>query len=759
MFVRKDASRIRQREAENARQNRAEIVKALSQGKISRRDLVRWGIMSLAGALVVKNGLHPFARSSFADVPTGTPRSPLFGAKKFTQRMPRLELQTPIPLVNENWEASFPLDLEEPNAKRLSWHTDFSATSNPPSSLVNSLTGRGPIEGRPPGDFFAHQRWQEFFPQVGYILSMARLKNNTSFHPKFPGQELDKVWTFGQGRNARGAATPPLIKARYGEPLLARIYNNLPKNREKNGGFGRNEISTHFHNAHNGAESDGACNAFHFPGTFYDYRWSTTLARRDRINTQATEPRASGPDGNGGLTFVAGDFRELQGSMWFHDHRFFFTAENVYKGNVGVINYYSGPDRGNERLVDPYNVNHRLPSGYALDWGNIDFDVNLVIHDASFDADGQYFFDIFDMLGHLGDLMMVNFAYAPYFEVLPRKYRFRFLNAGMSRFIKLAIVTADKKEVPFTLIANDGNLLVNPIPSDLMGDQLPIQGPAERYDIVVDFSKFKVGDRLQVLNLMMHKTGEKADGTVSISKALKGEDKDPGVGGLLEFRIVSTVESVDAPGLMLYASDADDSRIPMTLTEQIPLVAPVRKRHIEFKKKELNRAKDCLPSCEDKEFLPWVVRINGEDQHSLNANRISLLVPKPGEVEHWTIENGGGGWDHPIHLHFEEGVTFKRNGNTPPVHENLVRKDVWRLPGNGKVEFQVQFGEFGGAYVQHCHNTVHEDFAMLLRYQLIADNGEAQLAISPTPVPTEDGVTFMTPEILPEGDPRRKSSS
>lgn len=759
MFVRKDASRIRQREAENARQNRAEIVKALSQGKISRRDLVRWGLMTLGGALVVKNGLHPLARSSYAAVPTGTPRSPLFGAKKFTQPLPRLEVQTPIPLVNENWEASFPLDLDQPNAKRLSWHTDFSASSNPDPKLVNKLTGRGPIEGRPPGDFFAHQRWREFFPQVGYLMSMAEVRDNTAFHPKFPAQRPDKVWTFGQGPKARGSGTPPLIKARYGEPLLARIYNNLPKDREDNGGFGRNEISTHFHNAHNGAESDGACNAFHFPGTFYDYRWSTTLARRDRINTQATEPRASGPDGNGGLTFVAGDFRELQGTMWFHDHRFFFTAENVYKGNLGMINYYSGPDRGNERLVDTHNVNHRLPSGYALDWGNVDFDVNLVFHDASFDKDGQLFFDIFDMLGHLGDLMMVNFAYAPYMEVLPRKYRFRLLNGGMSRFIKLAIVTADKKEVPFTFIANDGNLLVNPIPSDLLKDELPIQGPAERYDIVVDFSKFKVGDRLTLLNLLMHKTGEKADDTVSISKALKGEDKDPAVGGIMEFRIVSSVESVDAPGLTLRASDADDSRIPLTLTEQIPIVAPVRKRTIEFKKDDLNQAKNCLPSCEDKEFLPWVVRINGEDQHSLNANRISLLVPKPGEVEHWTIENGGGGWDHPIHLHFEEGVTFKRNGNTPPVHENLVRKDVWRLPGNGKVTFQVQFGEFGGAYVQHCHNTVHEDFAMLLRYQLIADNGEAQLAISPTPIPTEDGVTFMTPEILPEGDPRKKRSS
>lgn len=99
MFVSKNASRARQREAENARQNRAEIVRELSHGKVSRRDLMRWGLLTLSGALVVKNGLHPFARSSFAAVPTGTPRSPLFGAKKFTQRMRRLELQTPIDLL------------------------------------------------------------------------------------------------------------------------------------------------------------------------------------------------------------------------------------------------------------------------------------------------------------------------------------------------------------------------------------------------------------------------------------------------------------------------------------------------------------------------------------------------------------------------------------------------------------------------------------------------------------------------------------
>jgi hypothetical protein len=85
MYILSKASRIRQREAQRARDNRAEIVKARCLGQISRRDLIRWGIFAASGLLVAKNGLSPFAKSAFAEVPTGAPRSPLFGAQKFTQ--------------------------------------------------------------------------------------------------------------------------------------------------------------------------------------------------------------------------------------------------------------------------------------------------------------------------------------------------------------------------------------------------------------------------------------------------------------------------------------------------------------------------------------------------------------------------------------------------------------------------------------------------------------------------------------------------
>jgi FtsP/CotA-like multicopper oxidase with cupredoxin domain len=162
----------------------------------------------------------------------------------------------------------------------------------------------------------------------------------------------------------------------------------------------------------------------------------------------------------------------------------------------------------------------------------------------------------------------------------------------------------------------------------------------------------------------------------------------------------------------------------------------------------------CTPDCPETATFPWSIRINGEAAHSFNANRVSLVVPKPGEVEHWTYINGGSGWDHPIHLHFEEGVTMNRGTAAIPPTERLVRKDVWRLRAGGRVQFQVQFGEYGGSYVNHCHNTVHEDFAMLLRLQVLAASGSVLAGVTPTPNPTPDGVFFTTPEILPEGDPR-----
>lgn len=101
-WLNEKSDKRRLRDAENARRNRAEIVRELSQGKVSRRDLVKWGLFTSAGMLAPIGGLSPFVRSVHAQttssftsgtrsgcfgfsVPTGMNPSPTFSVPAFSQ--------------------------------------------------------------------------------------------------------------------------------------------------------------------------------------------------------------------------------------------------------------------------------------------------------------------------------------------------------------------------------------------------------------------------------------------------------------------------------------------------------------------------------------------------------------------------------------------------------------------------------------------------------------------------------------------------
>ena len=251
----------------------------------------------------------------------------------------------------------------------------------------------------------------------------------------------------------------------------------------------------------------------------------------------------------------------------------------------------------------------------------------------------------------------------------------------MSRFFQLAI-TWGSSAIPIQVIANDGNLLTQPVTVTEM-DEL---GNAERLDIVVDFSNIPVGNRLYLVNmLVMRDNGRGPKEKLTLAKALAGDPKDPVIGKIMEFRVVSSTPSVDAPGTNLTIQNScgskDKSQVPASLTQQIPIVTPVRTRVVEFGRSGAcdPATGQCTPDCPEHMSFPWTVKINGESAHSFNANRISMLIPKPGEVEHWTYKNTEDSWDHPIHLHFEEGVTMNRGGAYVPPTEYMARKDVWRL--------------------------------------------------------------------------------
>src|SRR5882672_8362493 len=354
LFLPENASKARIIEAENARYNRAEIVKAYSHGQVSRRDLIKWGLITTGGLLAPIHGLNPFVSSAYAydggGIPTGAPRSPLFGVQPFTQPMPRFDV-LPRNAVSTLTPAP-------------------TALSNQTQQAVDPALGggQGPIEGRPPGAIWAHQQFATLPPQVAVEIFTKGATVNTvynpgvpsslnsginaatpfppRFHPNLPDQGPLALWTFN------GTLPPKLVIGRYGEPILTREHNQLPVDVTRNGGFGRNTISTHEHNGHHGAENDGFTGAYFFPNQFYDYHWPIVHAGIFSVNTDATDPRCGAPDGSGGINKVPGDWHETMSTHWFHDHMFSFTAQNVYKGMAGMFNIYSALDRGNEAIND-----------------------------------------------------------------------------------------------------------------------------------------------------------------------------------------------------------------------------------------------------------------------------------------------------------------------------------------------------------------------------------------------------------------------
>ncbi len=656
---------------------------------------------------------------------------------------------------------------------------------NPWRTDIENFLGRPldnpPAEGRPPGLGWSHQRWNEFKPKAYFKTAQAGARANggfrdekqdhgyaagefgpgglyhntvgapgfdgttegieVRFHPNMPVQDPLALWTFD------GTFPPKLLKARYGEPVVMRHYNALPIDVAANRGFGLHTITTHEHNGHNPAESDGYANAFFFPGQYYDYRWPLALAGHDSINTTASDPRAAMPLDNGGTYPIRGDWRETMSTHWFHDHMLDFTAQNVYKGNAAMMNYYSALDRGNEAIDD--GVNLRLPSGTAKGWGNRDYDVNLLVAEKAWDAEGQLWFNPFNQTGFVGDVMTVNWLYKPYFDVRARKYRFRILNASVSRYFKIALVNEAGEPVPFYMVANDGNVMEHTVYFE--NAELPTLGIAERYDIIVDFSDFEPGEKLYMVNMLQHRNGQVTDDIIPLQDIVNGNYvaeqrdengdgqlrwyKDPVVGKFLEFR----VHDYEGEDLSIDPAEyvaGGKKLIPLRQPTEEELATALH-RTFEFEKQPTDEA-------------PWVIETDGGKGFNMDPRRLSAAPSKnSGGLEIWRLVNSGT-WSHPIHIHFEEGIILRRNGAPPPEWEKWARKDVYRLgpqPDSGvMVEIALRFREFAGTYMEHCHNTQHEDHAMLLRWDI---ENPGQTKLMPTPIPTWDGVDYVDSVALP----------
>ncbi|WP_338050371.1 multicopper oxidase family protein [Pseudomonas lalucatii] len=506
----------------------------------------------------------------------------------------------------------------------------------------------------------AHQRWDELYVrprELPPIHYAISAEENPAwiFNPAYPPQ---RTWGFAYGGNA--ATTPgPTIVARYGQPTIVRIYNRLPRDHK---GFGTPEISTHLHNAHTASESDG------FPGDYYSaVKAGPTLTAPGQFKDHFYPNIYAGYDE---LQNGIGDPREALGTLFYHDHTMDFTAPNLVRGLMGFLLLFDEVDSGDER--DPNPAALRLPS--------YPYDYPLDFADRLFDRNGILYYDQVDPDGTLGDKVTVNGYIEPLLRVAARKYRLRLLNGGPSRFYEFYLVDGNGRAQPYTYIANDGNLL----PAPLFNQYRVRLSVAERADIVVDFARYPIGTELYLVNRLEQDDSRRPD-----------EAEAPGM------RVLKVI--VDR-----FPPEQDLSRVPPLLRELRPLdpveIAAARVRRFEFERT------NGMWAINDKFFNPLRSAVEiGQDA-----------------VEVWDLVNDSGGWAHPIHIHFEEGRIIAKfvDGTDDddevavPPHEQ-GRKDVFNLAPNSRVKVLLRFRDFLGKYVMHCHNLIHEDHAMMLRWDVV----------------------------------------
>ena len=447
-----------------------------------------------------------------------------------------------------------------------------------------------------------------------------------------PGLQTE-IWGY------EGSFPGPTIESRSGRATIVRQINALPV-----------PVSTHLHGGRTPASSDG-------------YPTDLILPRNRSSEEHSTHAHPDWPlhNNKAGWSFHRGSkhyfypLEQRAATLWYHDHRMDFSGPQVYRGLAGfhII-------RDDEEDALP------LPKDQK--------DVQLMICDRSFGEDGSFIYPARDpslqskpgvkehyMDGVLGDAILVNGVLWPFMEVSNTRYRFRILNASNARRYRLALDPGPSDGLPFVQVGSDGGLLGAPISHRT----IPI-APAERFDVVIDFSKYPVGTKVTLKNHL---------GLGTTSRVMR-------------FHVVR--------------KEKEDSTVPKHLSDMGAFEAlgesgPRRKRKFYF--------------TQDMHNGQVVWAINGK---VFDPSRIDAR-PKLGSTEIWEFFTDV---HHPVHLHLVHFKVLSRNGRRPLPKDAGWKDTVDVLPGQ-VVRVISRFDGYRGRYVFHCHNLEHEDMMMMANFRVV----------------------------------------
>jgi FtsP/CotA-like multicopper oxidase with cupredoxin domain len=473
-----------------------------------------------------------------------------------------------------------------------------------------------------------------------------------------------------------GSYLGPIIKVRKGQKIRIRFKNNLPE-----------ETIVHWHGMHVPEQYDGH--------------------PQDVI-------------GNGETYIYEYEIMNRAGTYWFHPHPHGRTGPQVYNGLAGLL-----------LVTDEEEQQLNLPQR--------EFDLPVVIQDRTFDENNQLVYlnngQMGRMTGFVGNRILINGSPEQTLSLKTGcKYRLRLLNGSNSRIYKLA--WEDSSAV--TVFGIDGSLLSTP-------KVLPylMLGPAKRADVWLDLTNKPEGTELTMKNvsfpLEVMSGGMMGDGGMM----MEGAESDLPQGS--EYPVFTVLAN---------SSGSNDYTLPQQLARQNYIDASTARY--------LNAPRQFTFAMGHMEWT-----INGRTWETTEVADEETV--KLGSTEVWELINGGsmmgndddgggmmdghgmmgdggmmGGEDgmmsgggvmgnmmqmpHPVHIHqvqfniLERDVDGMDPGLWDAIKEGFVDEGwhdtILLMPGM-KAKVIMQFKDFKGLFVYHCHNLEHEDMGMMRNFKIV----------------------------------------
>ena len=601
-----------------------------------------------------------------------------------------------------------------------------------------------------------------------YEIAVRRLEQQV-----LPSGPKTKVWGYGSITTAGTFNYPSFtIEAKWQAPVRVKWVNDLghgshllpvdptlhwanppgprdsrPEFTETPGPYeGPVPLVTHLHGAEAPDWADGYAEAWylaagasatHTEGTWYEFfkqKAETFMAGLP----YATSIPASWRTWSEGNAIFEYSNNQRAGTFWYHDHTLGMTRLNVYAGPAGFYLLRGGPgDDVGGRLPGPAPALGDAP-------GTRYYEIPLAIQDRSFNDDNSLFYPdaraFFESLNlppeepyldipyigsdacdgesdvspiwqpeFFGTTMLVNGATWPSLEVEQRRYRFRILNGCNGRFLILKL----ENDLPFRLIGAEGGFLPEPVRLEQL-----LMGPAERVDVIVDFSELPVGTEVTLLNLGPDEP---------FGGGVPHEDFPPAnpatTGRVMRFRVVRR-----------QGSDRSTPPDRLELPARAALGAASVTRKVSLNEEESKTVRaivdedgNVVLDCDDPDafaFGPTEALLGTVDGQgsgvALGWDDEITENPAVDAVEVWEIHNFTAD-AHPIHVHelqFEvvDRKPFGGSARDPEPWETGLKDTVIAYPGE-ITRIKLHFDE-AGQYVWHCHLVEHEDNEMMRPYRV-----------------------------------------